>query len=399
MRSSGLPFTFLALLLAGCGGGAFVSAPLEQASFVERAIVETQTPVSVAAAVPDAEETRTLTGLDLYQQDIQPIWLSVTNAGDRVVRAAIRSIDEQYYSPMEVAWKFRNSFGKQGRADMERWFFENQLPRRIPAGETRSGFVFTHVAKGTKGFNFDVYTSEESYNFTFFVPIPGFSADYMDVDFANLYTRDEVVTVKADGLRDALTTLPCCSFNAAGDRAGDPLNVVIVGSPLAVRRSLLRAQWQETAANAPETTVARTHRHRRRPPDATFLKIRPDGGERKELRLWLSPIRVDEQHVWVGQVSYEMAGEFGFNTSKKYRTDPDIDDARGFLLQNFWYSQSLARLAYIDGIPPAPITAPAQNFSGSEYFTDGYRVVLFVSEDPVAMDEADVIRWEEVILE
>ena len=91
----------------------------------------------VAAAVPDAKETLALTGLDLYQQGIQPVWLEVTNLGEQPVRTAVRSVDENYFSPMEVAWKYRKRLSEKGRADMERWFFENQLPRRVPAGETQ----------------------------------------------------------------------------------------------------------------------------------------------------------------------------------------------------------------------------------------------------------------------
>ena len=70
--------------------------------------------------------------------------------------------------------------------------------------------------------------------------------------------------------------------------------------------------------------------------------------------------------------------------------DPDIDDARSFLMQNFWYNQSLSRISFVEGVTPSSIAAPAHNFAGAEYLTDGSRVVLFVSEKPVAMDETAV---------
>jgi hypothetical protein len=31
---------------------------------------------------------------------------------------------------------------------------------------------------------------------------------------------------------------------------------------------------------------------------------------------------------------------------------------------------------------------------GDDYFTDGLRAVLLVSEDPVAMDETEIVIWE-----
>lgn len=41
----------------------------------QRALSEEQGPLRVTIAVPDAQETQSLTGLDLYSQGIQPVWL------------------------------------------------------------------------------------------------------------------------------------------------------------------------------------------------------------------------------------------------------------------------------------------------------------------------------------
>ena len=385
-------------ILAACATTPFVASPVEQAPFIERAIVETRETVRVAAAVPDARETRELVGVDLYAKGIQPVWLHVTNLGEEPVYAALHSIDDEYFSPLEVAWQFRGWFSKQGRADMERWFYENALPRRIPPGEARSGFVFTHADEGTKGINFDVYASRQAFSFTFLVPMPGFVADYMEVDFEALYDEDEIRVVDLNGLREALTSYPCCSTNETGE-AGDPINVVIVAPPLALGRALLRAEWRETAANDAGTAVARTHRHLGRRPDGTFHKARPDGSERKELRLWLAPLLLDEQRVWVGQVSYELQRAIVKRGFKNYRIDPEIDSARLYLMQNFWYTQSLAALGVVRGIPPSTIDAPSLNFAGAKYFTDGKRIVLFLSETPVAMDETDVLPWQRLLVE
>ena len=383
-------------LLAGCATTPFTATPIEQAPFIERAIVETQQTVRVAAAVPDARETRELIGVDLYAQGIQPVWLQVTNLGDTRVRAAIHSVDEEYFSPMEVAWQFRGWFSKQGRADMERWFYDNQLPRWIDPGETRSGFVYTHVREGSKAFNFDAYSSGRSFNFTFFVRMPGFVADYMEVDFESLYDEEEIEVVDMDGLREVLASYACCSTNESG-KAGDPINIILVGTRLAVRRALIRANWQETAANDPGTTVARTHRHLGRRPDGTFHKSRPDGSERKELRLWSAPILVGDTPVWIGQISYELRSATGRRGLKNYRIDPDIDSARMYLLQNFWYNQSLLAMGAVGGIPSAAFDAPSRNFTGAKYFTDGKRIVLFLSEIPIALDETDILPWERVV--
>jgi len=343
--------------------------------------------------VPGADEMEALTSLDLYSQGIQPVWLRIENLGDKRIRVALWSIDDEYFSPMEVAWKNRGGYSKIEQVEMERWFLESQMPRFIPPGESRSGFVYTHTEKGTKGFNVDVYASNQSYNFTFFVPVPGFRADYTDVDFKHLYSEDEVQKLDLEGFRSALESHPCCSTDATG-REGDPFNVVLVGTGLAVRRALLRGNWEETESNSPETALTREHRYQGRQPDGTFRKARPDGSESKELRLWLAPMRVNDEAVWMGQASYDMGGGSILGVLDKYRIDPDIDDARMFVMQNFWYSQSLAGIGIVGGVPAASIEAPRRNFRDSEYFTNGQRAVLFVSETPVALDEVEFLHWK-----
>jgi hypothetical protein len=313
-----------------------------------------------------------------------------------MVRVALVSIDENYYSPLEIAWSYRKKFRSGSRTDMERWFVDNSLPRRIPPGESRAGFVFTHAVVGTKGFNVDVISDERSMNFTFFVPLPGFRPDYMDVDFQNIYSNEEVIHVEFPALREYINNENCCTSNKAGETNGDPLNVVIVGSPQAVRRSLLRGGWQETETGSDLTRLARTHYYRGRQPDGTFHKSRPDGSERKELRLWLMPIIAGTDTVWIGHVSYDMSGSLFIRDLSDYEIDPDVDDARMFLLQNFWYNQSLRGFAVARGVGPADISSPRTNFVGDEYFTDGRRVVLLVSEEPVALDDTEIFVWEPI---
>ena len=381
------------LAISACASKRFEATSIDGATFIERSTTQTQDSVSVTAAVPGAEETEALLGLDLYAQGIQPVWLKVENHGDSTVRVAIWSIDRDYFSPLEVAYVNRKAYSKEGLANMQRWFYENQMPRWILPGEAESGLVFTHLTRGTKGFNVDVYNSDRSLNFTFFVPTPGFRADFMDIDFQGLYAAEDIQVLDAEGLRSTLVAHPCCSTDESGSRAGDPFNVVIVGSGLAVRRAMLRGRWEETAANSPETALARSHRYLGRQPDGTFHKSRPDGTERKELRLWLAPMRFGDERVWIAQASYDMSGATGAKAFEKYQIDPDIDDARMFILQNFWYSQSLARLGVVGGVPRSTLDAPAHNLSEAEYFTDGQRVVLFVSEEPVAMDETIILPW------
>ena len=175
---------------------------------------------------------------------------------------------------------------------------------------------------------------------------------------------------------------------------GDPFNVVFAADPVALRRALLRSDWQETLSGSADTTLARMHYYDGRIPDGTFHKARPDGTERKELRIWLSPIRLGELPVWLGQASYDMSGATGERAFEEYQIDPDLDDARMYVLQSFWYTQSLQSFGLAGGVPSSSIDAPATNFLGDAYFTDGTRVVLIVSKTPVGMDETKFIPWQ-----
>ncbi|HEX5764710.1 MAG TPA: LssY C-terminal domain-containing protein [Woeseiaceae bacterium] len=382
----------LSMALSACGGKAFLAETPESASFLERRMTQQEGPVTVAVAVPDAAETEALTGLPLYDQGIQPVWVEVTNDGPGQVRLSVASIDPEYYSPHEVAWMNRRGYSDEARAGMERWFYTNAIRRHVPPGESRSGFVFTRLAAGTKGFNVDVISQElTSYNFTFFVKMPGFTADYMDVDFKNLYEQDEFIEIAAEELPDTIRRERCCGTDETGTMQGDPFNAVIVSTPLALRRALLRAGWQETAIDSPDTAVARMQHYRGRRPDGTFIKIRPDGTERKEARIWYTPFVSDGEPVWAVQVLYNLSSSG--RAAGEQRVDPDLDEARNFFLQDLWYSQSLRQGTFIKAYDAVPAEKPAATFTGSTYFTTGYRAVAWLSEEPVAMDNTVLLNW------
>jgi hypothetical protein len=396
----GIAVVWALYLVAACSFMPYSPAVLDTQPFLARAVSQENGAVRVTAAVPDAQETKALTGLDLYQQGIQPIWLEVENLGGSRIRVAPWSIDRHYFSPIEVAYMNRKKFSSNGYQDMERWFHSNAMQRHIQPGETSSGLVYTNLTPGTKGFNLDVFAETKAYTLTFFIPLPGFTADYSRVDFAGLYPAEQFLELNEEALlRDLETELPCCATDETGDLEGAPLNVVLVGSGLAVRRSMLRGGWLETAAGDPKTTRARTQYFRNRTPDTTFYKPRDDNSVRVELRLWLAPCRVDEVPVWVGQVVYAISESWLESRVHaellpqflKNSVVADIDGAKRLLFQNLWYNHSILRAGYARGAGESTVDKPAVTFDGIEYFTNGYRLVTFLSEESVALDEAVII--------
>jgi hypothetical protein len=186
-----------------------------------------------------------------------------------------------------------------------------------------------------------------------------------------------------------------------------------VATPLALRRSLLRAGWQETQAESDDTRRARQHLFEGRPPDAIFGRQRKDGDERLGLLLWRAPWNVDGEPAWVGSVYYTVLDNALLTRVKSGSSirdsallsrfvnesvSADLDSASRYLVQNFWYSQSLAKFGVVRGVGESSIDNPSVTFDGVAYFTNGFRQVFFLSETPVALGETEEIYGREYIL-
>ena len=77
------------------------------------------------------------------------------------------------------------------------------------------------------------------------------------------------------------------------------------------------------------------------------------------------------------------------------KIDPDVDETRIYLVQDLLYSEGLAKVAYVKGVGAAPLAEPRGNLTGDPYFTDGRRAVMWVSSNPVSLEELEWVHWEE----
>jgi hypothetical protein len=391
-------FVVLTILVAACSTAPYKFESLDSYPVTERAITQQEGKIRVSASVPSEEETRAIFGIPMYKRGIQPVWLEVENNGEQRVRFAPVSLDAEYFSPLEVAYMHKKGYSKQARSQMERRFHAMSMPRRIAAGETESGFVFTHADPGTKAFNVDIYGAREmNAHFTFFVDVPGFVPDHAEVDFAGLYAAEDISDFDLEGFRAHLDQLACCATDRSGELPGLPVNVLFVNHGMDLLQALLRAGWNETSNVRDEAYLARAQHLFGRPPDATLRKQRSNSKDRNQMNLWLAPMRVDGEPVWLGQIrqaigkrtQFEQISEFLMGT----RLDPDMDDSRNFLLQNIWYSQGLEQFAWSDSGVAVPIGETITDFNGDEYFTDGVRVVIWLSGDVVSMLETRALGW------
>ena len=191
---------------------------------------------------------------------------------------------------------------------MERYLHANALPRQVGPRRTVSGFVFTHVSKGTKA--------------------------------------SSMKTIR--------------SFLSGGEYRDSP------GSSLYVFG---------------------------RPQDVAFQKARENIHERNHLRLWMSRASYQGLPVWIGQISRDIGVRFTKKTITTHKIDPDVDETREFLLEDLAYSQSLEAFGYVGGVGAVSWDNPRGNLTGDPWFTDGYRVVLWISSEPVPIPKVRLLDW------
>ena len=401
-------------ILTVCGCASFNPHPIEEVPFRERAETQYEGNVRVTTAVPSAEESIKLFGVHLYKKEIQPIWLEIENNDEEPVWFLPVGLDPDYFTPLEASYVNHfvySMYSKRANKAIDRYFFERGKGIYISPGDVRSGFVFTNLDEGTKEFIVDLIGEDHQLRtFTFFINVPGLRVDHHDVDFEALYSADEIVSYDEVDLRKALESLPCCTTNKKGTGQGDPLNIVVIGNGEDVYHSFIRSGWDETetiySSSAWKTGLSFLlgGRYRYSPvsglyvfgrrQDAALQKARETIHERNHLRLWLSPMRFEGKPVWVGQISRDIGVRFAWKTIVTHKIDPDVDETRDYLIQNLWYSQVLEKFAYVKGVGAALLSEPRGNLTGDPYFTDGYRAVLWVSSDPIKLEDVEFVKWE-----
>ena len=401
-------------MLAVTGCATYNPRPMSEISFRDRAQTQSEINIQITAAVPSAEESQKLFGVNLYGRGVQPIWLKIENKDEEPVYFLPVGLDPDYFSPIEAAYVNHFTFSTPDNDNMTRDFLGRGQGLYIAPGATRSGFVYTPVDEGTKGFNVDIIGEDHQLRtFIFFINVPGLRVDHRQVDFEALYSKDEIKSYDADDLRKALENLPCCTTDKGGKDQGDPLNIVVIGEGKDILHAFIRAGWDETETIY-STSLFKTARSFMfggeyryspvsglyvfdRPQDAALQKARGTIHERNHLRLWLTPMRFKDNPVWIGQISRDIGVRFTWSTITTHKIDPDVDETRDFLVQDLWYSHGLLKSAYVKGVGAAPISEPRGNLTGDPYFTDGLRLVLWVSGVPVDFEDVEFVDWESPI--
>ncbi len=397
--------------------------PHERA-FESRAETQQQGGLSVTLAVLDAAESRRFFGANLARRGVQPVWLRVENQARSPYRLNVVSIDPNYYSPHEAAAVCHFSSGKRllgfgllawlflpllllvplkllgawlANRRMDAFFREQAFRLRpVPEGGSSAGFVFTPLDAGSKVVHARFLGREETLEFVFTVSVPGLAADYLRRDLQDPYPADALVECNADQLAVQLAAMPPTTTNRHGVRQGDPVNLVVAGD-FPTLLSAFGARWDETETIS-LASCWRTVRafllgaeYRYSPVSALYLfdrsqdfalqRVRQSINERLHLRLWSTPLRLQGQPVWVGQVSRDIGVRFTWKTWNltTHRIDSDVDEARDYVVEDLLEAGRLEMLGYVSGVGECTSTAPRHNLTGDPYFTDGKRAAILVS--------------------
>ncbi|OYD74434.1 UNVERIFIED_ORG: LssY-like putative type I secretion system component LssY [Burkholderia sp. CF145] len=403
---------FVALFLSGCANAPSTAGEL---TYRSRAVTRTEGGLRVSVTVLSAEESAAVYGVPLAKKGIQPVWIEISN--DETLSYFLMSpgLDPNFFPASEAAEAFINSDSGGGKDALDRRFRDLAFLNPILPGQTRSGFVLTHLNEGAKLVQLDLVASAHVATFAILMVVPGFHADYhvSEVFRRDMYPADEFVNYTDDDtFRVALEALPCCATNKDGSKNGDPLNLVVVGGLDDAFPALVRRGWSPTEqkwsgaimrmmtsalagdryVNAPVSDLYLFGRAQ----DLALQKARDNVHQRNHLRLWLSPMRYRGKPVWVGQISRDIGTRLTFHspTFTTHKIDPDVDEARRALTEDMAYSQNLTRIGLVDGVGAATRNVPSENLTTDPYYTDGYRQVLVFDRHPTSMSEIEFFQWE-----
>src|SRR4051794_5384009 len=341
----------------------FTPRPLGEVGFERRAQTKTVGDVQVSVVALTEAESRDAMGVDLAREGIQPVWIKIQNREGIGFVAPPIVIDPEYFSPMEAAWQVHGWLTGATNARIDEHFRKLQLPMRIGPGETTAGFVFTNLDAGVKHVSMELIGSggEAVRSFDFLAEIPGLKADYHAVRDREPYQQAELRNIAEPAFRAWLEALPSCVLGGDRKTPGDPLNVVFVGERQTLFPALARQGWHVTEAITVGSTwrmilsslFGRRYRYGPvsalyvfgRPQDVAVQKARGNVDLRNHMRLWQAPVQVNGTPAWVGQISRDIGIRLTKKTLTTHKIDPDVDEARWYLMQDMFFSQSLTRYA------------------------------------------------------
>ena len=394
--------------------------------------------LEVRVAVLDVPASRKFFGVPMARRGIQPVWVHVVNRSDRPYRLQFVALDPNHFSPLEAAALNHYSGGKRLLSyGLLAWMFLPLLlavvcfrsscsPSAAPTGRWMLSFWSTHFAcvrfrpagnrpgsssptcrKATRSFSSDCLARMVQ-DFEFTLPVEGLRADYLRREFDTFHAADELTEVDMPGLRRYLARrrrprrtaagsgraipstwsssaiFPWCSgpLGPAGTKpkssawrpAGRPCGPFSPGPNIATRPSApcfcsAAARTSPCSGFAVRSTNACTC---------------GCGPRRSQFR---------GQRVWIGQISRDIGVRLTWRTWNltTHRIDPDVDEARDYVVEDLMHVGRLEMTGYVDGVGTCDRASPRRNLTGDPYYTDGKRAVIVLSESRTAPEYVEFL--------
>ena len=393
--------------IAGCV--TFSPDPQWHNPHLERAQVAVQDGVTVTAVVLDDEEAEKIYGVDLGGSEIRAIWLEIENNTTEILHLLPSSLDIDYFSQNEAAYRFHSSFKPKQNRQVSEHFHALAIRKDLTAGKKSAGYVLVNRHRGGRYLVVELLSDQTLHRFDFMFALPDGSFDFEETDFESVYDREQPKNLDMPALKSWARSLPCCTTNADGDKFGDPLNVIFVGDMNYLMGALTRSGWAFTERisgkaawetmkstlfgtpewNFPISPLYFLGRHQ------DFAMQRPRGSipQRNHMRIWLAPVTLNGSQVWVAQLSRDIGVRPTWHSPFLFThvIDPEVDEDRSYLLEMLMRSQSVSAYGYVDGVGEATVEAPNFNLTGDPYRTDGRRLLLVIAEDPVPINAVSAI--------
>jgi hypothetical protein len=402
--------TGMAWILAGCA--TYKPAPASYQPYLERIERQTNGAVVAEVAVLGRKEAEKMFGLPLHEKNIQPVWLRLSNASTNQYYFLPAGLDPDYHPASEVAYMFRKFLAAKRNRRVATDLEARKLDMAIPPGTTNEGYVFANYDPGAKHVRVNVLGDSEHLCLEFTVPIPGKRIDYQRINLEALVPSNGLPDLTIKQLRSELQKLPKETTDKHGTGRGDPLNLVVIADERnQVGVAFGRNNWDVTEVltfgnamkligsflvhsrwrTSPVSSLYVFGRHQ----DFALQKARSTIHERNHLRLWLAPYTCEGRHVFVGQISRDIGLRFtlrapGFVTHK---IDPETDEARDYLAQEMVLSGSVRQVVWMEGPGKHTPEAPGRNLTGDPWWTDGNRLLLFLTRDELTPDQVHLLDW------
>ena len=369
--------------------------------------------VTVTAALLPDDVARGRYGVNLASKGIQAVWMRIENRTRSEQWMLAAHLDPDYYTANEAAHLFRHRLGGLGHAALQQKFRDLAMRARLEPGSTHEGHVLVPRSEGGRFVEITTNGQGRERRFGFPLRTPDGHFDFERMRPGSIYAEGERQNLSREQLRQRLAQLAPTVTNAKGTAKGDPLNLVIVGEASEMMAALSECGWDFThridgstvrrmivaalRGNAYLTAPVSSLYVFGRKQDVAFQRARSSLSQRNHLRLWLAPWTVEGRPVWVGQVSRDI----GIKITKKSPTltthviDPMVDEARQYVLESLLHRYRISHFGFARAAEPAPKEKPRHNLTGDPYFTDGLRLVVFISEDAVDSENVRNLGWDQ----